>query len=446
MIQTLSCILKVAYIRARQNYEQNYPYVKIKYHTVCYVGLIGFPLYYFVWRFLFEQPYENFFLRIFASTLCLVGIMEHRLPKKFQKYIPLYTYIVIIFCLPFFFSYMLLANNSNIVWLLSTMSAILYLILLMDTINVIITCIIGFALGVMFYFLFNEYPKFQDDLIYTIPVFAFIIAGSALFNYSEERIRQEGRMRALTAVGSSIAHEMRTPLLGIRYDASGLQEYLPRLIDAHEWAVAHGWDGDPLEPSERTGLDRALDRISHHTAFANTMINILLMNIGEQRIDSANFDKFSMAGEITQLIDSYPFKGSDREKIVWKPNNDFIFFGSDLLMRHVFINLLKNGLRAVGEARKGNIEVWLEPGQTFNRVHFRDTGTGIAEDQLPHLFEPFFTGLRDGTRVGIGLTFCQRVIESFEGTLTCRSELGKFTEFVISLPRLDAAASTAIKS
>jgi two-component system, CAI-1 autoinducer sensor kinase/phosphatase CqsS len=96
----------------------------------------------------------------------------------------------------------------------------------------------------------------------------------------------------------------------------------------------------------------------------------------------------------------------------------------------------------VGEARKGNIEVWLEPGQTFNRVYFRDTGTGIAEDQLPHLFEPFFTGLRDGTRVGIGLTFCQRVIESFEGTLTCRSELGKFTEFVISLPRLDAAAGS----
>ena len=60
-------------------------------------------------------------------------------------------------------------------------------------------------------------------------------------------------MRALTAVGSSIAHEMRTPLLGIRYDASGLQNYLPRLIDAHEWAVAHGWDGDPW--SRPSGTD-----------------------------------------------------------------------------------------------------------------------------------------------------------------------------------------------
>src|SRR3954470_11974498 len=260
-------------------------------------------------------------------------------------------------------------------------------------------------------------------------------------NYSEERIRQESRMRALTAVGSSIAHEMRTPLLGIRYDASGLQGYLPRLIDAHEWAVAHGWDGEPLQPAERDGLDRALDRISHHTVFANTMINILLMNIGEQRIDPANFDKFSMAGEVTQLLDSYPFKGADREKIVWKPDGDFIFFGSDLLMRHVFFNLLKNGLRDLGEARRAHIEIRLEPGQPFNRVCFLDTGTGIAEDQLPHLFEPFFTGRRDGTRVGIGLTFCQRVIESFEGTLPCRSELGKFTEFVISLPRIDPGSN-----
>jgi two-component system, CAI-1 autoinducer sensor kinase/phosphatase CqsS len=278
--------------------------------------------------------------------------------------------------------------------------------------NVIICSISGFSLALIFYFFTSINPTISADVLYAAPVLLFILAGSVLFNYSEERIRQEGRMRALTAVGSSIAHEMRTPLLGIRYDASGLQNYLPRLIDAHEWAVANGWDGDPLEPVERDGLNRAVDRISHHTAFANTMINILLMNIGEQRIDPANFDKFSMAGEVTQLLDSYPFKGTDREKIVWKPENDFIFFGSDLLMRHVFINLLKNGLRALGEARRGHIEIRLEVGQPFNRVYFRDTGTGIAEDQLPHLFEPFFTGRRDGTRVGIGLTFCQRVIES----------------------------------
>ena len=58
-------------------------------------------------------------------------------------------------------------------------------------------------------------------------------------------------------------------------------------------------------------------------------------------------------------------QGTDREKIVWKPENDFIFFGSDLLMRHVFINLLKNGLRALGEARQGNIEIRLEVGPSF---------------------------------------------------------------------------------
>ena len=62
------------------------------------------------------------------------------------------------------------------------------------------------------------------------PYLLLILAGAILFNYSEERIRREGRMRALTAVGSSIAHEMRTPLLGIRYDASGLQE-LPAAPD-----------------------------------------------------------------------------------------------------------------------------------------------------------------------------------------------------------------------
>jgi two-component system CAI-1 autoinducer sensor kinase/phosphatase CqsS len=433
-------LFRAAYLivqRARNNYEQNYPYLIIKYKTIGYVGFIGFPSYYVIWQYIFKQPYENIYLRLLGSLLCFVIIKSKSLPVKFKFYMPAYTYVTVIYCLPFFFTFMLLANNGNIVWLLSHMASTIYMILLLDTLNVIICSIAGVSLAFGFYFINFANPSISVDVLYAIPVLLFILAGSALFNYSEERIRQESRMRALTAVGSSIAHEMRTPLLGIRYDANGLREYLPRLIDAHEWAVAHGWDGESLEPAEKDGLDRAMDRISHHTVFANTMINILLMNIGEQRIDPANFGTFSMAGEVTQLLGSYPFKGADREKIVWKLEGDFIFFGSDLLMRHVFFNLLKNGLRALGEARQGHIEIRLEPGQPFNQVYFRDTGTGIAEDQLSHLFEPFYTGLRDGTRVGIGLTFCQRVIESFEGTLTCQSELGKFTEFVISLPHVD---------
>jgi two-component system, CAI-1 autoinducer sensor kinase/phosphatase CqsS len=413
----------------------------MKYKVIGAVAFAGFPSYFIIWKYIFEQPYENLWLRLLGSVMSLPLLLEGYLSATLKRYMPLYTYLFTIFGLPFFFMFMMLMNKANMIWQISMMASLIYLIFLMDTVNVFVTFTIGCTVATVTYFVVEKHPEIPDNLLYSTPVYIFILAGSILFNYSEERIRREGRMRALTAVGSSIAHEMRTPLLGIRYDASGLQEYLPRLIDAHEWAMANGWDGEPLEPAVRDGLDRALDRISHHTVFANTMINILLMNIGEQRIDPANFDKFSMAGEVTQLLDSYPFKGADREKIVWKPESDFIFFGSDLLMRHVFFNLLKNGLRALGEARQGHIEIRLEPGQPFNRVCFLDTGTGIAEDQLPHLFEPFFTGRRDGTRVGIGLTFCQRVIESFEGTLTCRSELGKFTEFVISLPRIDPGSN-----
>jgi two-component system CAI-1 autoinducer sensor kinase/phosphatase CqsS len=185
--------------------------------------------------------------------------------------------------------FMMLMNKANMVWQMSMMASLVYLIFLLDTLNVFIIFLVGCSIATIVYFLFDSNPELTDSLLYSVPIYIFILGGSVLFNYSEERIRREGRMRALTAVGSSIAHEMRTPLLGIRYDASGLQEYLPRLIDAHEWAVTHGWEGESLEPAERTGLDRALDRISHHTAFANTMINILLMNIGEQRMDLVSF-------------------------------------------------------------------------------------------------------------------------------------------------------------
>jgi two-component system CAI-1 autoinducer sensor kinase/phosphatase CqsS len=314
------------------------------------------------------------------------------------------------------------------------MSALLYLILLIDTINVILCSFLGTALGLLCYILLFDDYVIAPDFFYYIPVFAFVLAGAVLFNYSEERIRREGRMRALTAIGSSIAHEMRTPLLGIRFDADSVQQLLPRLLKGHDWAVEQGWRQKPLPHDERQEMEEALDRIIRQTGYANTMINILLTNIGDQRIDPANFDRYQMADTVRQTLDSYPFIDDERKKVGWQDGSDFVFFGSDLLMRHVLFNLLKNGLRALAEASKGGITIRLEHGEAANRLVFRDTGTGIAEDQVPLLFEPFYTSRRDGTRVGIGLTFCQRCIDSFGGTITCRSELGSYTEFEISLP------------
>jgi two-component system autoinducer 1 sensor kinase/phosphatase LuxN len=87
------------------------------------------------------------------------------------------------------------------------------------------------------------------------------------------------------------------------------------------------------------------------------------------------------------------------------------------------------------------IGIRLEPGEAKNTLVIRGTGTGIPQEKVKQVFDPFWSEKPDGTRLGIGLDFCRRVIDSFGGHIECRSELGRFTEFRIVLPQIKPEAS-----
>jgi two-component system CAI-1 autoinducer sensor kinase/phosphatase CqsS len=161
---------------------------------------------------------------------------------------------------------------------------------------------------------------------------------------------------------------------------------------------------------------------------------MMLLNVFSQQVDVGGFAIHSMALVVDQALESYPFRDDERQLITWVPETDFRFRGSDILMRHVLFNLIKNALRALAEADHGGIEIRLEPGEPVSRLIFRDTGIGIPPEIQDHLFEPFVTGSRGNGGTGIGLAFCRRVVESFEGSITCRTQRGSFTEFVVTLP------------
>jgi signal transduction histidine kinase len=62
----------------------------------------------------------------------------------------------------------------------------------------------------------------------------------------------------------------------------------------------------------------------------------------------------------------------------------------------------------------------------------RDTGIGIAEADLDHIFEPFFSRKPDGT--GLGLATTARIVEDHKGSIEVKSQLGRGTIFTIRLP------------
>jgi len=105
--------------------------------------------------------------------------------------------------------------------------------------------------------------------------------------------------------------------------------------------------------------------------------------------------------------------------------------GSEITLEQCFINIIRNALEAMPEG--GTLYVSTRGKSGRVQVKIRDTGTGIAADDLERIFEPFFKNKDEG-HVGLGLSIAYAIITHHRGFLTINSWPDKGTEVLISLP------------
>jgi signal transduction histidine kinase len=99
-------------------------------------------------------------------------------------------------------------------------------------------------------------------------------------------------------------------------------------------------------------------------------------------------------------------------------------------MRRVLDNLIGNAVDAMPKGGKLTVVAMKEDGGF--RITVSDTGVGIPEEEMSNLFKLFYTTKSDG--MGLGLTFCKRVVEAHGGTITVESEVDEGTTFTIKMP------------
>jgi signal transduction histidine kinase len=403
------------------------------------IAVLCFPLYYLIWHDLFPQPYENLDLRLIGSAVFFPLVFAGRWPGWLRRYQPIYWYLALLYALPFFFTFMLLKNGGSTVWLLSTLIAVFLMVLLLDWRNILIHFAVGVSLAWIAYYTTTDVPHMAFITLESLPIFIFAIILGSITNYSSEILQRE-RLRAMLAAASNIAHELRTPLLGIKGGAVGLQRYLPTLLNAYRLAQERGLVVEPIRLAHLHAMHGVLTRIEDEVDHSNTVIDMLLMNSRPSGISPENFSDCSVAQCIRTAIDRYPF-ASDKERqlILWDNKADFRFRGIELLMVHVLFNLMKNALYHVAKAGKGTITISLETTPHDNMLIFRDSGSGIPQAVMPHIFTRFYSWSADsdgGLGAGIGLAFCSSVMESFGGSIRCDSQEGDYTEFVMTFPSI----------
>lgn len=100
-------------------------------------------------------------------------------------------------------------------------------------------------------------------------------------------------------------------------------------------------------------------------------------------------------------------------------------------LKHALLNIILNAMDAMPNGGNISIKTIIRQGD-YLEIEISDQGCGIAEKDLKHIFDPFFSTKESGT--GLGLSISYQIIKNHKGTITVESELGKGTTFRIRLP------------
>jgi two-component system nitrogen regulation sensor histidine kinase GlnL len=234
----------------------------------------------------------------------------------------------------------------------------------------------------------------------------------------EEDFKQADRLAMLGTLAAGLAHEIRNPLGGIK----GAAQLLRRAVE-----------GDPSLRAYTEIMIRESDRV-------NQLIEQLLDLSRPWRLDFAAVNIHQIIEEVLLLERHNAPEKSITVKKRFDPSLPLVQ-GDRSQLTQVFLNLVKNAYQAMDHGGNLVLTTRLETDfhiraqgrgrSRFIWVEIADTGIGIKEENLRHIFSPFFTTKNSGT--GLGLATCYRIINEHGGMIRVESTEGQGTTFKVCL-------------
>ena len=238
-----------------------------------------------------------------------------------------------------------------------------------------------------------------------------------------QQLWQASKLATMGQLAASVAHELNNPLATISLHAETLIGQLAA--------------DDPARRSLLVivqEVERMASLVSNLLVFSRrSHRQISTIDIGEELQNSLQLIHYHLRSHsitvTTNFANDLPSVQADRQQL-----------------RQVFLNLLTNASDAMPEggtltvrARKKS----LENGAAAIMIEFSDSGIGVDPEDLPKLWEPFFTTKPEGKGTGLGLPICRRTLEEHRGTIDIESLPGTGTTVRIILPAMETGAIRA---
>lgn len=223
----------------------------------------------------------------------------------------------------------------------------------------------------------------------------------------EKDLRKSERLAALGKMAAGVAHELRNPLSSIKGLALLLQSKF-------------GGGGKDRETA--TILVQEVERL-------NRSISELLNYARPQRLQKEDVDLKGLLEKAGSLI-RIDAEATGVEVSVDLPAELPLIQADEDKLKQVFLNLFLNAIQAMADG--GELTISAARDGSKIRVQVTDTGCGISPEDLPRVFDPYFTTKPDGT--GLGMAMSSKIIEEHGGQITLDSKEGQGTSVIVEIP------------
>jgi two-component system response regulator PhcR len=247
-----------------------------------------------------------------------------------------------------------------------------------------------------------------------------------------ERALNEGRVTALREMLGFLAHELNTPLAtGRGCVASVAARHRPPPEGADPNLVVF----EEQHPGELLG---ALERAERRALYCQSLVSTFTQS-ARDAYPGAPSQSVTASGLLQALLLEFPFEPHERAWITSRVERDFQLPGRRDLLYLVLCTLAKNALQALRGREQPRLELsagWEQGADApHGWIRFTDNGPGIEPDVLRRLTrEPVTTRAGSGGN-GMGLLFCQRVLQSAGGSVLVDSTLGEGTSVTLRFER-----------
>jgi signal transduction histidine kinase len=212
---------------------------------------------------------------------------------------------------------------------------------------------------------------------------------------------------------NNFSHEFKTPIVSIK----GFAEMLRH---------------DDLTAAERNEYLGII--ISESDRLASLATHVLDLSKIENQAILTESTSFNLAEQVRRCILVLETQWEKKGISFSVDIEDVSFTGNEELMSQVWINLLDNAIKF--SPQQGSIDVSLKLAAHQVIAVIRDNGCGIGEEAARHVFDKFYQADPSlaGGGYGLGLALARKIVELHKGTITCTSQAGAGTSFVVVLP------------